>query len=163
MFRRVVCLLMLPSMLLNQAAAVGHCHGGDQGSAAGASPHIHTKSKAASTEPSHHHGHSHGSSGHSHPHEHEEEADEPEDSDGPAPEPLSDHDADAVYLVGVDAIVTAWRSIDQVLTASALDLFADSSPRVILAASSDRLLECRPHPPPWSPCPLFVRHLTILV
>ena len=102
MYRRVVTLLLLPGLLLSQAAVFGHTHGDGTHAGHDLRPHVHTSPPPAdSTHGRHHHHddhghHHHGRGGHRHHHD----VEVPASDFPPAPptEPAPDHDSDAVYL-----------------------------------------------------------------
>jgi hypothetical protein len=152
MYRRVVSLLLVPCLLLTQSAALGHAHAGQRAGDA-ARPHVHVPSVLS---------HQHGANG-SHRHHHDAD-NEPHAAVpvSPAPAPVSDHDHDAVY-VAVD-VVFAGRGPDAE--------FADCC---WLMPSCDVAFDgwfgpkertaWEPHPPPprGADCPLYVRHLALLI
>lgn len=165
MYRRVVSLMLLPCVLLTQLAAiVGHAHAGQHPSGHEFRPHIHTQ--PASHDHGHRHKHSHEhprGTGEDHQHHDEEGAREPGAPTAPSPEPLSPHDSDAFYVVGVDALVGG-RSV------AGLD--CDTSSLWVAPAESGFALRCLNsspqwqhcwHTPPVNSCPLYVRHLTLLL
>src|SRR3954447_14918509 len=105
--KRVVCLLLMPSVLLTQWAGRGHCHGGNEPAGHDLRPHLHTNptSSGHSYDDHHHHGHHHHSPGGHHHHHDEVEAPEPAAPPTPQPDPPSDHDSDAIFIDSVDVVV----------------------------------------------------------
>lgn len=162
MYRWVVLLLLLPGLLLSQAAAAGHAHGDHTPTGHSVRSHVHTLPAAADRH--HTHGHHHGPGGHRHQHD-----DEGDDDVTPAPmtsppqpEPPSDHDADAVFVT-TDAV-----AVERPVAVSAVEVVAlwvipdaqadEDGPLVgtICRAGNGR-------PPPCPACPLYVRHLALLM
>ena len=156
MYRRAITVLLLPCVLLTQSVAPVHSHGGDQPADHDSRPHFHTSALRG--------GHTHHHDGHGHHHHDEDDAEEAAEVPAPSREPLSDHhDADAVFVGPVDA---ACRERPQAEA---------SEPATPLIAQPDRLVadwdaptprevEYWNHPPPTAgACPLFVRHLTLLI
>lgn len=162
MYRRVVSLLLLPGLLLTQSAALGHSHGGSQPAGHDLRPHFH----AAPTSAGHGHGcHHHGPDGHHHPHATADDGPGPDTRTPPAG-PQSDHDSSAVYTAGVDLVAHQRSSADTdpagfvQWTIAWLNLST-----TFLSASPPHEVANRTHPPPDSgySCPLYVRHLTLLI
>jgi hypothetical protein len=163
MYRRVLSLLLLPCIVLTQSAVLSHSHGGSRPAGHDLRPHFHT---GLSADP-HHHEHGHHHHGHGgHHHHHHEDGDgspEPDSPPTPAPEPLSGHDSDAVFVGLVDAVLNV-RSADDQPAASALWFslgFNLSFPSV--NSSQEAIHWTRPPPTSASDCPLYVRHLTLLI
>src|SRR5262245_18144873 len=97
MYRRAICLLLLPCVLLAQSAVLGHSHGVGQPAGHDLRPHFHTEHASTRLKQAHHH-HDRGC-----PHHHHDDGDdqaEPETPPTPQPGPLpeSDHDSDAVFF-----------------------------------------------------------------
>lgn len=159
MFRRVVSLLLLPCVLLTQSAAMlGHAHAGMRLPGHDLLPHFHT------TAPTNHvHGHHHhGPDGHHHHHAIDTE---PGPQPPTPPEPQPDHDSDAVFIAAVDAVVVERSQGADGVVPSFWCLADGAAP---FAACWDRppnLSAACGHPPPHSghSCPLYVRHLTLLI
>ncbi len=158
MYRRLVAVVLLPCLLLTQSAVVHHFHV-NQPTGHDLRPHIHA------TKPAAPHGDHHGLGGHHHPDdvgdddETEHAATEPTN-----PKPLPDHDDDAVYLE-VDITTELGQTTEDTLRVFSLQLLP-------LSLSSSGVVGCpdrsppRPHPSPHSvasECPLYVRHLTLLI
>ena len=168
MYRRVVSLLLLPCVLLTQTAAIGHAHGGGQPAGHDLRPHFHTNPPAALR---HHdevfrpHGHHHhGPGGHHHHHDDGDDAPEPDTQPTPEPEPLSDHDSDAVFLTTVDVVLGGRSPVHDELTASSFVAAVGSSSFVASGADLPHEVPNWTHPPPSGyACPLYVRHLTLLI
>jgi hypothetical protein len=158
MFRRVVSLTLVPCLLLTQSAALGHAHGGDEPAGHDARPHLHT---APTSDDHHHH---HGPGGHSHHHDADDAEPEPRSPDSPPSQP--EHDADAVFVAAGDAVLAGRsQAVDEtppsILTwwlAAGVGPFAACSNR----SAGRSAAHCHP-PPPCSPCPLYVRHLALLI
>ena len=159
MYRQVVSLLLLPGLLLSQAAAAGHAHGDHTPTGHSLRPHVHTLPAAADRH--HAHGHHHGSGGHHH---------DDEDDDAPAPavvpppqtDPLSDHDSDAVF-VPTEAVAVERPASVEVIDAAVVWVICNAGEAVegnladlVCPAGNGR-------PPPAPACPLYVRHLALLM
>lgn len=168
MFRRVVCLLLLPCMLLTQSAAMlGHAHAGLRLPGHDLRPHFHTQPVPAGHDQdrSHAHGLHHGPGGHHHHHDDTTYASEPDSQRTPLPELPSDHDFDAVYVTSVDVVVAVRCVLDDGAdtspfwaTAAAIN-FVGLWPNPSLHSAKER----HPPPPTGSSCPLYVLHLTLLI
>lgn len=173
MLQRVVSLLLLPSLLLNQSAAFAHSHGDYTGEGHGARAHFHVggKSSAASHHDKHdHHGHSHGHSHHGNNHEHSHFDDHKGEPKAPAKEQKNEscstpfhHDADCVYVVNVVA-----AGVERII----VKFFQfDSLPSFVLISWKSPDLQLRTHkrrsdwPPPLllADCPLYLRNLSLLI
>ncbi len=167
MYRRFVSLLLLPCVLLTQSvAALGHAHGGNQPAGHDLRPHFHTNS--ASARPGHESGHHHhGPGGHHHHHDDGDDAPEPGTTQPtPNPEPLSEHehDSDAVFISAVDAAVVERSQVDEEVASPTWWIAADS---ILLAAwdgPPTQPVVCG-YPPPLTRvlCPLYIRHLALLI
>lgn len=152
MFRRIVCWLMLPCLLLTQSVALGHAHAEGQSAGHDLQPHFHTGKPAVI------HGHHHDSGGHHHHHHHDEV-----DLETPSPAtPNSDHDSDAVYLAPADALVERGQSLDNVRSLSwitSIETVSNLQPFAI-----DRGPRLRPPPDVrLDLLPIYIRHLTLLI
>ncbi|MDB5311301.1 MAG: hypothetical protein JWO38_5503 [Gemmataceae bacterium] len=155
MYRRVVSLVLLPGLLLTQSAVFGHSHGGNQPAGHGIRLHIHTNPAPARHDLGHHH----GPGGH---HHHHDADDEPEPAQ---PEPMSGHDDDAVYVA------------DEVIVARPVQTGDDGTRDLVWllpspGVSADRWTTLSEregrwtHPPPritTADCPLYLRHLSLLI
>jgi len=158
MYRCVLSLLVLPGMLLSQSA-VGHGHDSDHPAGHDLRPHVHVQSASTAND----HGHAHGHDGHHHDHD-----------DVSLPDPATgfdcrskptDHDADAVYFDIAVAAAAKRTSLE--------DSFAISLCRIangpMLVADVWRFPPEHSiiweHPPPSLivHCPLYVRHLALLI
>ncbi len=155
MYRRVVSLFLLPCVLLPQTAALGHAHGVSQPAGHDLRPHFHTGPSSAPGQQAHGH-HHHGPNGHHH---------DDDGDDGAPPEPLSDHDADAVFLPSVDVVLNKCPVLDNELTVS--PFLAVNGSNVVaaiwVAPPSGSVNWAHPPPPVRYPCPLYVRHLALLI
>jgi hypothetical protein len=161
MYRRVVSLLLLPCVLLTRSAALPHAHGSGQPVGHDLRPHIHTHPTSAPHEHGHHR---EGPGGHHH--DDDDDDDAPESDLQPAsPEPLSDHDSDAVFIPGVDAVVNSRSAVADERVTSPLW----SPPGLIRSGAfwddPPALTAYWIHPPPELsyPCALYVRHLALLI
>jgi hypothetical protein len=157
MYRCLVSLLLLPCLLLTQSAVVFvHAHGSAQPAGHALRPHFHAPAVA------HDHDHTHG---HSHSGHHHHDALEPDQPTAPAPDPSpADHDADAVYVAGVDAVAAERIAAGQELDSSVIWLPAADCEFGRLWSNPSHLLPNGWHPPPTGcSCPLYVRHLTLLI
>lgn len=165
MYRRAVSLLLLPCVLLTQSAALGHAHGGSQSAGHGLRPHVHTKLLATDHRHDHSH-HHHGHSGHHH-HHHDDDDDVRESEPYPEPQPVppSDHDSDAVYVSAHDAVPGGRDALaDEVEAAFGVYYCLCCSAAYPTALIEDISPRAWSHPPPPGPrCPLYVRHLTLLI
>jgi len=163
MYRRVVSLFLLPCLLLSQSAAFGHSHGNGDPAGHGLRVHFHTKS--ASTSVSHHHGHHDHDVCHHHHHADRDTAPKPENQPSTLPESLPDHDSDAVFITSVDVVISERSSIDDELTASAFWAYLWLNPSTaILANPPDQPAIWTHGPSPCScVCPLYIRHLALLI
>lgn len=155
MFRRVVSLLALQCVVLGQMVpvALAHAHEGGQPVGHDSRPHAHLNPPRPS------HGH----------HEHDRDGRHPDHADAdtddacpsvPLPEEPSDHDTDAIYVASADAlpdnrsageerpILFAWLGLSVPATVIRTELRA--------AVNQNR-------PPPGRACPIYVRHLAILI
>ncbi len=159
MYRRVVSLLLVPCALLTQSAALSHAHCGH---ATGHDPRPHLHVKPAATGHGHHHNghrHHHGPGGHHHPHETGD--DDPAAQPSLAPAAPADHDSDALYLTATDLASGRLSGFDPAV-ADCLGLHDPSVELVVADVSPAR--PAWAHPPPIVPrCPLYVRHLALLI
>lgn len=165
MFRRVVSLLLLLCVLLTQlATTLAHAHCGSQPAGHDLRPHVHTNSALAGPRHDHNAGdHNHGHGGH-----HDDVLDDvaPDARGTPlatSPAPPSDHDADAIYVNATDAVAAERSEVlngsSDLWTASACGLFAKAGDH-----PPARPVVCG-HPPPQrsDSCPLYVKHLALLI
>jgi hypothetical protein len=145
-------------MVLTQSVSLlGHAHAGQRLAGHDPRPHVHAKADSSN----HDRGHRHGP-GDRH-HHHDTDA-EPETPAAPVPnEPLSDHDSDAFFVAGVEA-VTGVRS------SAGLDLDTSVTWLSPLLGDLVRSNFTRPqwgsrahNSAPHYSCPLYVRHLTLLI
>jgi hypothetical protein len=156
-YRRVVLLLLLPGLLLNQAAAAGHAHGEYTPADHSARPHVHTL--PAAEDRHHSHGHHHGPGGHHHDDEEDETA---PTVLSPQADPLSDHDADAVFVPADAVVVERPAAVDVVdttivwITCEAGEPVGGTLDVLVCPSGNGR-------PPPDPACPLYVRHLALLM
>lgn len=163
MLRCVVSLLLVPCVLLTQSAALGHSHGGSKPAGHDLRPHFHTTPTSAVYE---HTGHHHGLGGHHHPHATGDEGPVPDTKTTPPALPPSDHDSSAVFTANVDLVASQRSSADtapigfSLWATSGLNLSA-----TFLSANQQHEAANWTHPPPDSgySCPLYVRHLALLI
>lgn len=160
MYRRVVSLLLLPGLLLSQAAAASHAHGDCTPTDHSVRPHVHTLPAAADRH--HAHGHHHGPGGHHHHHDDDDDSTPSPALPPPQTDPLSDHDTDAVF-VSTDAVAierpTALETTDVAVVWIAPDtggVVGGPLAVFVCPAGNGR-------PPPDPACPLYVRHLALLM
>lgn len=152
MYRRVVSLLLVAGVLLSQAAVSGHEHGDDTPVGHDFQSHVHVGPPAG-----HDHGHYH--------HVHDED-DEDFDGVGRATQSQdqlrTDHDGDAVYLgvrdLGLERDSTSLKLIAWVWFV--VD-WAGAGSAVSHQSAVKSLVH--PPPPPDPACPLYVRHLALLM
>lgn len=149
-FRRIVCCLMLPCLLLTQSATFGHVH--TQGQPAGHDllRHIHTGKPAVER------GHHHGSDRH---HHHHDDVDQEATKSGTH---TSDHDSDAVYLSPVDFHFARSQSVDDVRSVSG-ELATETIPSLQLGAIERYPLLRPPSEVHSNLRPIYIRHLTLLI
>ena len=163
MFRRVVSLLLLPFVLLTQSAALGHSHGGSQPAGHDLCPHFHTNPITYPCSHGHHH---HGPDGHHHQHHHDgDDVPETDRQPTPEPEPQSDHDSDAVYVTSIDVVINERSAVDNEFSAPSGWVTAGSNPSIASRTNPSQEAARWTHPPPASGyiCPLYVRHLALLI
>lgn len=152
MYRRVVSFLLVTGVLLSQAAVSGHEHGDDTPVGHDLKPHVHVRPPAG-----HDHGHRH--------HDHDQD-DEVSDGDGRAAQSQdllrTEHDGDAVYLglrdIGVGRDSTSLKPITWVWFV--VD-WAGAGSAVSHSTAVKSLVH--PPPPPDPSCPIYVRHLALLM
>ncbi len=162
MYRQVVTLLLLPGLLLSQAAVFGHTHGDGTHAGHDLRPHVHTSPPPADrTHGQHHH---HGDHGHHHGghHHHDEDVAEPDFPPVPPNDSAPDHDSDAVYL-STDA-ATVERTTPAVELMGFVFWLVDS-PALggILASTPPVAFHSHPPPSPDPARPLYLRHLALLM
>ena len=155
MYRRIVSLVLLPCVTLTQSATLfGHTHVGSQPAGDAFRPHIHLKS--------HTHGHTHFHGTHSHDHLHSKlnGSSETASQRGCPAEPLSDHDSDAFYITGVDAVLGARSVGKKELTATLLWTIGADNAHAFRLASPLKLLTNWPDTPPLAGCVelFYVQH-----
>lgn len=158
MFRRVVCLVLLPTVLLTQWASAGRCHGGCQ-TGHDRTPHVHLRGQPF-TETKLHTAHSHHAcNGHSHD-------DDPEDVQEftirqGSTEPGGE---DVLYLP--TALISGWLT-GRSSTGAADDVVCTpplyvSSFVLVCAPSPAALVPPDPLLPVWG-YPTYLRVLTLLI
>lgn len=158
MYRVVVSLLLLPCVLLTQSAAfLGRAHCEGQLAGHDLRTHVHTNSFAVDSHDAHHHG------GHHHHHDDVRHIPDPKSQPTSQPEPISDHDSDALYVNATDTVLMERSEPTTQVGSSDLWSFLDLGQ----FAKSNVALSTRPvvcgHPPPGHFCPLYIRHLTLLI
>jgi len=152
-------LLLTLSVLLTQSvAAFAHAHAGLRLPGHDPRPHFH-----ADLSPPGGHDHDHGPDGHRHD---DDEGDLPDLDDRPlACPPPPGHDADAVFVSGVDAVAPERAALKD--DSAARPLWDFSEPR-----AGDSFLRVAPNDVPGPPrfpsacrysCPIYVRHLTLVL
>ncbi|VTU01451.1 unnamed protein product [Gemmataceae bacterium] len=157
MFRRAVSLILLPCLVLTQSALVGHSHGGKEPPGHDHRPHFHAAEPAAP------HDH-HAPGGH---HHHDDAGnDEPEHATAEPTDlkPLPDHDDDAVHFA-VDMATGSGQNFDDTISVFSWQLLPLNLSFGGVVGCPDRSPP-RPHPSPHpvaSDCPLYVRHLALLI
>lgn len=160
MLRRVVTFLLLPCVLLTQSAAFGHSHGGSH-AGHDLGPHVHTNPVPSN----HHHDHNDGHHHHGHGGHHHAVVDEvpPDVPVALSSEPQSNHDSDAIYVSATDAVTVERAELpggsSDFWMAFTSDLFAQP-----WAVSPACPVICG-YPPPLRghACPLYVKHLALLI
>ena len=150
-------LLTLSVLLTQSAAAFAHAHAGLRLPGHDPRPHFHADLSAPG-------GHRHGPDGHRHD---DDDGDLPDPDDRPLayPPPPPGHDADAVFVSGVDAVAPERAALKD--DSAARPSWDFSEPRagdsLLRVARGDALgvrrfrLACR-----YS-CPIYVRHLTLIL
>lgn len=163
MYRRVLSLLLLPCVLLTQSVAFGHSHVGGQPAGHDLREHIHTNPVVVDSHNAHGHRHHHGPGGHHHHHDDVTDTAEPNAQPKPQPEQPSDHDTDAIFVNATDAVmVERSEAVTQVESLNWWS-FSDSAPFAACdAVPPIRSVICA-HPPPGQLCPLYIRHLSLLI
>mgnify|MGYP000048555319 CR=1 FL=1 len=158
MLRHAVSVILLPCLVLTQSALFGHSHGGKAQPGHDLRPHIHATKPAAP--------HDHHNPGGDHHHDDVGDDDEPEHATAEPtnPKPSPDHDDDAVYLE-VDITTELGQTTEDTLRVFSWQLL----PLNLTSGGVVGWPDCstpRPHPSPHSvasDCPLYVRHLTLLI
>jgi len=156
MLRHAVSVILLPCLVLTQSVLFVHSHRGKEPAGHNLRPHIHATKPAAT----HDHHHAPGD------HHHHAGDDEPEHATAEPtdPKPLPDHDDDAAYLA-VDMATGFGQNFDDTIR-----VFSWQLPPLNLSFGG--VIGCpdrsrpRPHPSPHpvaSECPLYVRHLALLI
>lgn len=159
MSRCVVSLLLVPCVLLSQMAplALAHAHSGSEPAGHDLRPHAHT----SLPRPSYEHEHDHSHDGHRHDHV----IDPNESFPLPItlqPAPQSDHDSDAVYVASEDQLSDSRSAGDEgrVLSLTWTTVARAAGP---IRKDACRLGKPLDRPPPGGACPIYVRHLAILI
>ena len=137
MLRGLVTILVLPGLLLTQAALLNHAHCGPTPVGHGHAQHLHIQNHAGC---SHHHGAI------------------PEEQHA---EPLSDHDSDAVFFAASDAVpsekpAAPHASYDSIRW---IDPVPDCQIRTHVRSFALR----HPPPDPFSVCPIYLRLLALRI
>ena len=151
-------LLTLSVLLTQSAAAFAHAHAGLRLPGHDPRPHFHADLSAPG-------GHHHGPDGHRHDDD-EGDLPNPDDRALACPPPTPGHDADAVFVSGVDAVAPERAALKD--DSAARPSWDFSEPRagdaLLRVAPSDAqkgvrrfALACR-----YS-CPIYVRHLTLVL
>jgi hypothetical protein len=177
MVQRIISLLLIPCLLLNQLAALPHCHAHHTDDGHGERAHIHVPWSSSGAKHADQHRHSHDASskhhhshkqGHSHTFQHSHADDcssscshkSNNRSENSCSSPFH-HDADCIYVADVVAVNLTRLSIEMFSNAHALHNEQWTRAEVQL----------RPHikrsdwPPPllFGHCPLYLRHLSLLI
>lgn len=156
--RQILSLLLMPSLLMGQLASHGHSHDEGQPDEHDHRTHFHM---AYCCDDHHHGGH------HDHHDDSDADGDHHDDLTTEVQEsvPTPDHDSDAIYVGATDYVAAggSHQKVEQVAS------FALAIPdRDLVARTADDPLgrsKCRgPAPPSCGiACPLFVRHLALLI
>lgn len=176
MLKCLITLILIPSLLLSQWAAMAHSHGNSTGEGHATRAHIHLS--GMSSTPDHHHlgkhshGHEHGQvhgHGHRHGHSHSPTTSRTDQdtthklaTDDSRP-PLS-HDSDCVFVGDVIAVVCQrTHLLDDSLAAKHLELW--SSTGIVADWTLCLHDELTGWPPPLFAvrCPLYLRHLSLRI
>ena len=155
MFRRVLSSLALLCVVLGQTAplALAHAHDGGPPAGHGSRPHAHLNPVRSA------HSHHEHDGGHHHHHADADAGDECPPA--PLPAKPSDHDSDAVYVGTADAVPGSRAADDEVRSVS-FDGIGFPAPAAVIRPSLVPAAN-RSRPPPGRSCPLYVRHLAILI
>jgi hypothetical protein len=165
MFRRVVSLILLPCVLLTQSAALlGHAHAGLRLPGHDLRPHFHTQPTPVGHQNDHgQHHHGHGPGSHNHDVADVVATNPPSTPPTQHPEPLPDHDSDAVYVIVTDAVVVERSQPTTQVESSDCWSFPDLAPFATFKAEPPTHPLVCGHPPPGHLCPLYIRHLALLI
>ena len=162
MYRRIVTLLLLPCVLLTQSVAHGHSHGEGQDAGNDARPHFHAALAVSPPDHDHHH-----QGPGSHHHQSDRNADPTDAPIAPHSDPsesLPDHNSDAVFVAASDAVGGRSEFSEGIHSAFWWTAACTDSIECVL---DDRLVNSKfcGHPPPLVGriCPLYVRHLALLI
>ena len=158
MYHRIVALLLLPFVLTSQSVTFGHCHGNGSPSGHDPRPHVHLNRKADSD------GHQRRCCGHHHDDDEASDTENPS-PDTPSPSPPSPcQDSEAIFFGGEDAVVAGRMKVEGKDESSTSWCAALAAPFAsfgdIAQLASDAFTRPPPSPPP---CPLYVRHLALLI
>src|SRR5262245_33448594 len=160
MYRRLVFVLLLPCVLLTRSAVLGHGHGGRQPAGHALRPHIHITPPAGPR----HHRHQHNAPrGHHHHHHHHAEEADPDTRPAPQPEPPSDHDSDAVFVGSVDVVLSTRSAPDAGLAPLPWKAAVSELSPTCQADLVQEVTHWTRPPPSGRLCPLYVRHLALLI
>gem|GEM_PF-5497132 len=152
MFRRFVSFVLLSCLLLTQSAAWGHCHDQSQALRHDLRVHFHTNAAADDCQTRHSH------------HDADEEGGEWQlGSHHSQSEPA--HDATAVYLDRTDALLRGKAQCDRELPQAdasfvvgwILPVLFENRSTSQFTDRQNKVLSCR------ACCPIYLRHLTILI
>jgi len=157
MYRRVLSLLLLPSLLFNQAGALCHEHDVDTPAGHGVQPHVHVSLLIEHTQ-----GHSHHQDGHPHCHDEDESRPEPPRPIDPQGDSQSRHNADAVYFPVQDLCVER-GSLGGEQVGSVWYLVGHTSSQRVALWTQSVTFRGHPPPPPHHTRPLYIRHLALLL
>lgn len=150
MYRRVVSLLLLPWLLLTQSVSMGHWHEEGQPPGHGQRPHFHASSASLCHGDGHHHLH----------HYHDDEL--PPVGLDKLP-PLSDHDSDAIYIDAADALVVERSEITEEISSPTWWVVSPTLLSGVCESSPVASVDSQARPPDGSGCPLYIRHLALLL
>jgi hypothetical protein len=158
MFRRVVLLLLLPTVLLTQWVGVGHSHDGFQPAGHGQIPHVHLCIFSSS----HHH---HDEAKHHH-HDYDANPGSPDRVESLGqPALLEDHDDDAVYLP--TSVVLSFQGQSSQKRSAALPDSEAVGAMVNGPLGASHLFLPLAHPPPLfchrPHCPVYLQTCTLLI
>ena len=163
MARRVVTQALVFCVLLMQFATIARCHGGPISCGRHDSrPHVHLNAVLPNHgHGRHHHHHGHGGGHHHHGSTPFDQSFAPDPESPQAP----DHDSDAFYFPAVDAGVVERTKLQDRFDSDVNWLFLTENPIVSTWSRHGQTVSVRGWPPTelFTSCPVYVRHLTLLI
>jgi hypothetical protein len=167
MYRSVVALFLLPSVLLTQLAAVGHSHYDSQPAGHDLRPHFHTGRAAPHHGQGHHHhgDHHHGPGSHHHHHDDADHAAESGTAPIVQPNPLSEdhHDSDAIFLDRIDVVVNNYFAGGIEASHTWVAVWPNLSAERPAKPAREAVFQTHGPPTGGHHCPIYLWQLTLLV